>query len=255
MRRGGPADRAAATRRPPPGLSGSGSAPGLAASSAGEAAGPEALPAVLVAGATPGPLLAAAPAMSPASQAAPPAVDGPGDIGEAQWAELSASLASLTEAVGNLSIGCARRASNPRPPPPSGAHAGAAPSPAATPPPAAAPAPPAAGAAPPAAGAAPPAAGAPPADPPQPPPASFSFPDRRQQWAYVVWRCPAAPDLVGIHSGAGRAWAAIEARIGMYSYAAGHRLRRCSSLAEAEAAFHAQASVHQCNLPPTTFYW
>ncbi|CAK0890053.1 unnamed protein product, partial [Prorocentrum cordatum] len=59
-------------------------------------------------------------------------------------------------------------------------------------------------------------------------------------WAYAVWASPAAPDLVGVHCGARRAWDAIAGRIGGYRSFRGDRLRRFASEDEATAGYLAE---------------
>ncbi|CAK0850516.1 unnamed protein product [Prorocentrum cordatum] len=63
-------------------------------------------------------------------------------------------------------------------------------------------------------------------------------------WAYAVWACPAAPDLVGVHCGARRAWGAIAGRIGGHRSFRGDRLRRVASEDEAIAGYLAEAARH-----------
>ena len=70
--------------------------------------------------------------------------------------------------------------------------------------------------------------------------------------AYVVWRVPGRADLTGVHTGGTRAWAFLEPKLGgVYSYAAGHRLRRVNSLDVGVELYRSEARVHGVSMHPT----
>ena len=78
---------------------------------------------------------------------------------------------------------------------------------------------------------------------------------RVDAWAYAVWVSPAAPDLVGVHTGARRAWDALSGRIGGYRHFRGDRLRRLASEDEAVAGYLAEAARHGAPVPPPFHRW
>lgn len=79
-----------------------------------------------------------------------------------------------------------------------------------------------------------------------------------REWAYVVWRAPAAKeDIVGVHTGGARAWRGIADRLPgrAYAYRDGTRLRRIPDAELAAAAYAKEAGQHGAPLPTRRFYW
>ena len=69
-------------------------------------------------------------------------------------------------------------------------------------------------------------------------------PAPREPWAYAVWAAPEAPELVGVHTGGGKAWEGLAAALGGYSFKKGHRLRRFPTEALAHDGFRCEAGKH-----------